>query len=129
MAAEITVVFEKLVPEGKSLGRHEGLVVFAWGILPGERARVRVRRARRTFVEADLVEVLEPAAGRLPPGEAHHLSCSPWQCFTYPFQVETKRALLESIYRDIAKEPLSVERFVAAPETSGYRTKIEFSFA
>ena len=49
---EITLDFKKIVGEGKALGRHEGKVVFAYGVLPGETARVGVTLEKRNFMEA-----------------------------------------------------------------------------
>jgi 23S rRNA (uracil1939-C5)-methyltransferase len=126
-ARELVVRFEKIVPEGKSLGRHDGKVVFAWGVAPSETARVRVLREKRTFIEAELVEVLEGVAARGEAREGHWRACSPWQPLAYPWQVEAKRELLASIHRDLARAELNVDRFVPAEETHGYRTKIEFS--
>src|SRR5262245_45490773 len=89
----IDVRCDKIVPEGKSLGRLPGTgagpgkVVFTYGLLPGELGRLAVRRAHRTFVEADLLEVLEPAPDRVATREAHYLCCSPWQAFPYERQV------------------------------------------
>jgi len=39
---EITLDFKKIVGEGKALGRSEGKVVFCYGVLPEETARVRI---------------------------------------------------------------------------------------
>jgi 23S rRNA (uracil1939-C5)-methyltransferase len=126
---EIEVTFEKLVPEGKTLGRFEGKVVFAYGVLPGETARIKAWREQKSFIEGELLEVTRPSPTRVPPLEAHHLSCSPWQGLPYPEQVATKQALLGEIYRDIAKEALPVDEFTgaAAGDQLGYRTKIELS--
>jgi 23S rRNA (uracil1939-C5)-methyltransferase len=82
MAKEITLEFKKIVGEGKTLGRHEGKVVFAYGVLPGETARVRVTMEKRNFMEAELLEVLTPAPGRIAPAEDHYLSCSPGRSST-----------------------------------------------
>lgn len=128
MNKEITLEFKKIVGEGKALGRHEGKVVFAYGILPGETARVRVTFEKRNFIEAELLEVLTPSPRRLQPKEDHYLSCSPWQIMDYPFQAETKKGLVEDLLFQTTKETIRLDKFYEAKTHYGYRTKIEYSF-
>ena len=67
MTKELTLEFKKIVGEGKALGRHDGKVVFAYGVLPGETARVRVTMEKRNFMEAELIVSEARAAVRTPP--------------------------------------------------------------
>lgn len=128
MNKEITLEFKKIVGEGKALGRHEGKVVFAYGILPGETARVRVTVEKRNFMEAELLEVLTPSAGRIEPKEDHYISCSPWQIMNYPLQAGTKKGLVEDLLYQTTKEIIRLDKFYEAKQLFGYRTKIEYSF-
>ena len=128
MTKEISLEFKKVVGEGKTLGRHDGKVVFAYGVLPGETARVRVVLEKRNFMEAELLEVLTPAAARVAPAEDHYLSCSPWQIMDYGFQAETKKGLVEDLLYQTTKETIRLDKFYRAEKLFGYRTKIEYSF-
>ncbi len=128
MHKEITLEFKKIVGEGKALGRHEGKVVFAYGILPGETARVRVTMEKRNFMEAELLEVLTPSPRRIEPKEDHYISCSPWQIMDYPLQAETKKGLVEDLLYQTTKETIRLDKFYEARTLFGYRTKIEYSF-
>lgn len=120
--------FRKIVGEGKALGRHDGKVVFAYGVLPGETARVRVTLEKRNFMEAEIIEVLTPSPARIAPKEDHYLSCSPWQIMDYPIQAETKKGLVEDLLYQTTKETIRLDRFYGAGQLFGYRTKIEYSF-
>ena len=80
---EITLEFKKIVGEGKALGRSEGKVVFCYGVLPDETARVRVTFEKKNFAEAELLEIITPSPRRVAPKEDHYLSCSPWQVMNY----------------------------------------------
>ncbi len=51
---------------GSCVARHEGRVVFVRYALPGERVRVRVTENRGAYWHAEAIEVLEPAAQRIP---------------------------------------------------------------
>lgn len=128
MKKEITLEFKKIVGEGKALGRHDGKVVFAYGILPGETARVGITMEKRNFMEAELLELITPSPKRLPAKEDHYLSCSPWQIIDYPYQAEIKKELVEDLLYQTTKETIRLDKFYEAKSLYGYRTKIEYSF-
>lgn len=125
---EITLEFKKIVGEGKALGRSEGKVVFCYGVLPDETARVRTTFEKKNFAEAELLEIITPSPKRVAPREDHYLSCSPWQVMDYEFQCETKKGIIEDLLYQTTKETIRLDKFYSAKETFGYRTKIEYSF-
>jgi 23S rRNA (uracil1939-C5)-methyltransferase len=125
---EITLEFKKIVGEGKALGRSEGKVVFCYGVLPEETAKVRVTFEKKNFAEAELLEIVKPSPRRVAPKEDHYLSCSPWQVMDYAFQCETKKGLIEDLLYQTTKETIRLDKFYGAKELFGYRTKIEYSF-
>jgi len=125
---EITLEFKKIVGEGKALGRSEGKVVFCYGVLPEETARVRTTFEKKNFAEAELLEIIKPSPKRVAPKEDHYLSCSPWQVMEYGFQCETKKELIEDLLYQTTKETIRLDKFYGAKEIFGYRTKIEYSF-
>ncbi|PQM50172.1 23S rRNA methyltransferase [Mycolicibacter virginiensis] len=51
---------------GSCVARHDGRVVFVRYALPGEQVRVRITAERGSYWHGECVEVLEPAAGRVP---------------------------------------------------------------
>ncbi|HEX7259893.1 MAG TPA: methyltransferase [Candidatus Saccharimonadia bacterium] len=121
--------FEKIVPEGKAMGRlADGRAVFAIGPLPGELARVGIRKQRKRYAEAVLHDIIEPSAKRNLIAEDHCLVCSPWQGVEYTYQLELKRAMLGDAY---AQQHLSVpiNEFVPSPARLGYRNRLDFSVA
>ena len=64
---ELTVTLEGFAVEGKSIARVEGLVVFVTGAVPGDTLRVRLTKVKKSFCEAEGVEVLTPSALRTDP--------------------------------------------------------------
>ena len=60
---EIEVTVGDLAFGGRGVARADGFVVFAPDTAPGDVALVRLRKVRRRFAEADLVEVLTPGPG------------------------------------------------------------------
>ncbi len=125
---ELTLEFKKIVGEGKALGRSEGKVVFCYGVLPEETARVLITFEKKNFAEAELLEILKPSPRRIAPREDHYISCSPWQVMDYEFQCETKKGLIEDLLYQTTKETIKLDKFYTAKDTFGYRTKIEYSF-
>ena len=125
---ELTLEFKKIVGEGKALGRSEGKVVFCYGVLPEETARVLITFEKKNFAEAELLEIIKPSPHRIAPREDHYISCSPWQVMDYEFQCETKKNLIEDLLYQTTKETIKLDKFYTAKDTFGYRTKIEYSF-
>jgi len=58
---------------GKGVARHEGCVLFIPGVIKGEKVRVRIKEKKKNYLEAELLEVLEPATHRVKPVCTHAL--------------------------------------------------------
>lgn len=125
---EIIVDFEKIGHNGVSIGRYDNKVVFSYGVLPGEKAKIIIFKEKKDFIEGEFIEIIEKSPYRIEPEEAHYLSCSPWQTFDYNFQVELKKKLIKEIFFDFVKEDIELNEFFKAEKILGYRTKIEYSF-
>jgi 23S rRNA (uracil1939-C5)-methyltransferase len=117
---------------GQGVARADGFVVFCSDTAPGDRARVRVRKARRRFAEAELVEVLAPGPDRVPPPCPY----VPWcggcrlQHVAYERTLAAKRSqILEHLVRIGHLEGIDVREPDAAVERFGYRNKMEYSCA
>ncbi len=128
MADIIEVEFDKIVYEGKALGRKDGKVVFSYGVLPGEKAVIKKVIEKKNYIEGEVVEVILSSPYRIKPHEEHYLSCSPWQIIKYEKQVEYKRKItLEGLYQSM-KESVEITDFYPAQNIWAYRTKMEYSF-
>ena len=62
-----TAVIESATHDGRGIAAVTGKKVFVAGALQGETVRFRRRKRRRNFDEAELLEVIEPAADRIEP--------------------------------------------------------------
>ena len=68
MSHRADVVIEKLVYGGKGLARLDsGQAVFVTGVLPGEHVTIDIKKRRKGFLEADLVDVITPSQHRIVP--------------------------------------------------------------
>jgi len=92
---------------GEGVGRlGDGRAVFVRGALPGERVRVAVAEERSRFARAALVEVLDPAPGRVaPPCARVEAGCGgcDWQHVTPRLQRELKARIVTDALRRIGR--------------------------
>lgn len=70
-----TAVIVSLDHDGRGVARIDGKAVFVTGALPGETVLLQRRRRRRRHDEAELLEILQPAPGRVTPRCRHFGSC------------------------------------------------------
>lgn len=67
LQSEVTVVVERLSGEARGMAFHNGKPLFIANTLPGEKVRARVTLDKREYAEAELREIIEPAAQRIAP--------------------------------------------------------------
>ena len=104
-----------------------GYVVFVRGAVPGDRVRVRIGKSKRSWAEAELVELVEPGPDRVEPVAPH--PGAPWQVLPYERQLEEKEAQVRDALERIGNfEAPPVEPIVPAEQLLRYRNKLEYSF-
>ncbi|HSY06135.1 MAG TPA: 23S rRNA (uracil(1939)-C(5))-methyltransferase RlmD [Steroidobacteraceae bacterium] len=96
-AAAQTAVVCGLTQQGEGVV-HGGKTAFIAGALPGERIRFRRTRRHRQHDDGELLEVLEPAAGRVTPRCAHFGTCG--GCALQHLAPEAQLAAKEQQLRD-----------------------------
>ncbi len=74
-AAALDLTIEKLVTGGAGLARHDGQAVFVPLTAPGDRVRARIMQKKRGFLQAELVELVEPGPGRREAPCPHYGDC------------------------------------------------------
>ncbi len=128
---ELEVLVESAAFEGKGVARAEGLVVFVRGAVPGDRARVRITSAKKSFAEADVVALVSPSSLRVPARCRYFGTCGgcTWQQVEYGAQLEFKRQhVVDSLERIGGFGGVTVHRTLGSERIYGYRNKMEFSF-
>ncbi|MEM6648317.1 MAG: 23S rRNA (uracil(1939)-C(5))-methyltransferase RlmD [Bacteroidota bacterium] len=129
---ELELTLEKFADRGKSLARLDGYVVFVGGAMPGDTVRVRIRKRKKKFAEAQLLDVLKPSPLRIDPTCDYFGTCGgcKWQHVQYQAQLDAKRQSVEDALRfnggfsDVTALPT-----IGAEPTFFYRNKMEFSFS
>jgi 23S rRNA (uracil1939-C5)-methyltransferase len=124
---ELELTIDRLAHGGAGVARADGYVVFVRGAVPGDRVRARVTKSKRSFGEADSVELLEPSADRVEPVAPH--PGAPWQVLRYERQLEEKEdQVRDALTRLGGFDSPPVEPIVPAVERLRYRNKLEYSF-
>jgi 23S rRNA (uracil1939-C5)-methyltransferase len=124
---ELDLRVDRLAYGGAGVARANGYVVFVRGVVPGDRVRARVTKAKSSFAEAESLELLEPSPERVEPKAPH--PGAPWQVLAYERQLREKEAQVRDALERLAgfDEP-PVDPIVAAEQPLRYRNKLDYSF-
>jgi len=118
---ELTLTLTGMAHGGLAFGRDRGgRAIFVPFAIPGETVRVRVPDDPRGYARAELLEVIEPAAGRVTPPCRHFGVCGicHFQHMTYEVELRAKEAaVLDQLTRvaGLRNPPLRSIRPAAAP--------------
>jgi len=137
---ELELDVERLAFGGKGVARRQGFVIFVEGAVPGDRVRARITRARRSYAEARVVELLNPSAERIEPACPHFGVCGgcSWQTLDYGAQLRYKDSQVRECLQHIGglggigadgHAEVKTDEPLAADPIWRYRNKVEFSFA
>jgi 23S rRNA (uracil1939-C5)-methyltransferase len=125
--SELELTVDSLAYGGAGVARSNAYVVFVDGGLPGDRVRAEVYKAKRSYANARVLELIEPGPDRVPPLAAH--PGVGWQVLAYERQLEVKRSQVDDALRRIGGiEDFTLEPIEPAVEQWRYRNKLEYSF-
>lgn len=123
------VHFDTFAVGGQALGKLEnGKKVFAYGVLPGESALVRIVKNKSTYVEAIAKEIVSVSTQRVTPlDNTSYLSTSPFQILNEDYEDQTKLGIALQCYaQEKVMLPLTTVR--RTNSFYHYRNKVEFSW-
>lgn len=129
---ELELAIDSLAFGGRGVARHEGFVVFVEGAVPGDRVRAVVTRARRSYAEARVVEILSSSSDRKTAECAHFGVCGgcSWQTLSYEAQLRFKQQqVVECLGHIGGIAEVELDDPIPAEPLWRYRNKVEFSFA
>jgi 23S rRNA (uracil1939-C5)-methyltransferase len=111
----------------------DGMAVFVNGpAAVGDRVAAELSKIKRNYLEARLVDVLQPSPARTDPRCAHFGICGgcKWQHVTYGEQLRVKRKLVADALEHIGSFAApDVAEALPCTRQFGYRNKVEFSFS
>ncbi len=124
----IPLFIDSLATGGSGVGRYEGFVVFTPFTCPGDEALVRIVLVKKSFAEAELVNLQKPSPERIQPPCSVFGQCGgcTWQHVSYSEQLKQKKLILESTFR---KKPLlnevAIRDVIPSPQEFEYRNRIQ----
>ncbi|MDR2978930.1 MAG: 23S rRNA (uracil(1939)-C(5))-methyltransferase RlmD, partial [Bacteroidales bacterium] len=117
--------------EGKAVGKHEGLTVFVPFAVPGDVVDVRVYKQRKSYAEADLLNIVKPSPDRITAVCQHFGLCGgcKWQVMSYAKQLEYKQKQVLDNFTRLGKFDFpDIKPIVPSDHEYYYRNKLEFTF-
>ncbi len=125
------LVIESIGFEGKAIARHEGMVYFVEGGVPGDTVRAEIRKRKKKHVEARVVEIIAASALRVQPVCSYFGDCGgcKWQHLNYEEQVRAKNQHVRDAFERLGKVQYGhMEETLPCENSYWYRNKMEFSF-
>ncbi|MHB8147923.1 MAG: 23S rRNA (uracil(1939)-C(5))-methyltransferase RlmD, partial [Vulcanimicrobiaceae bacterium] len=125
--AELDVAFTDLLANGQAVGRAGGMVVFCFGPLPRERARVRITAVKPKYSVAEFVRLIEGSKARVQPFCAVFGECGGCQVqhLSYPAQLAWKTDIVRNALQRIGGfNELRIKPAVGMINPRGYRNKM-----
>lgn len=127
----ISLKIETLSYGGRGIGKYDGIVVFVSTAIPGDMVRVNVTKLKGNYLEADLLEILEPSPIRISAPCPLFGSCGgcSWQNIPYEKQVVYKEEIARSSVEHIAGQTsFTLHPIIPSPLEWRYRNKVDFTF-
>lgn len=118
--------------DGKAVAKHEGMVVFIDGAVPGDVVDVMVYRRKNNFSEARIEKLIKPSEQRLTPVCKHFGFCGgcKWQNMSYEAQLKFKQKYVYDAFTRIGKLDFPEMTPILGNKVDYfYRNKLEFSFS
>lgn len=72
---QIELTIDSLAHDGRGVGKHNGKAVFVDGALPGEKVSITLKKRRRRYDHAELVQVITSSDDRIEPRCEHFGQC------------------------------------------------------
>lgn len=98
--------------------------------MPGEKVSIEIRKKRKGFAEAELIEVINPSPDRIIPPCKGEEECTGahWPYISYKAQLRFKEEILLETLRKIGNiEPENILPIIPSPDKEHYRLRVQFN--
>lgn len=122
------ITIERLAYGGAGIGRLDGKVCFVPGTAPGDMVRIRVVADKRSYVEAEVDELITSGADRVIPRCPLVPRCGgcQWQHLSYTAQLRAKEEIFISALNRSIRVPITCcKPILPSPAEFGYRSRIQ----
>lgn len=128
----ITLTIDKMAYGGRGVARINGFVIFVRGAVPGDIITAKIYKKKKSFAEADILEIIKPSSDRVeaPCPYVGHCGGCQWQHVDYERQLEFKREQIRESLEHIGDlKDVPVREVIPSKDMFAYRNKMEFSFS
>lgn len=125
--SELEIDFTDVLANGQGVGRAEGIVVFCFGPLAQERARVRIVEIKQRYAVGEMRELLRVSPQRVEPFCPVFGACGGCQLqhMAYDAQLAWKREVVRNALARIGGlEDVRVNEAIGMPNPRAYRNKM-----
>jgi len=108
------------------------MVCFVPFSCPGDKVRLDITNRKKSYLIADIAELVSPSALRTVPVCAQFGLCGgcSWQHVSYHVQLEQKRQIFaDTLWRGARVDAGLISSVVAAPELYGYRNRVQLKIS
>ncbi|MEQ8201256.1 MAG: class I SAM-dependent RNA methyltransferase, partial [Syntrophomonadaceae bacterium] len=122
---------EGITHRGEGVGRVQGQVVFIPHAIPGETVEVDIRERKKTYLRAQLKEVVAASPDRIEPACPYYYKCGgcSYQHMRYDRQLELKRQVVRDNLARLGGLEVQVEPVAGMDNPWRYRNKVEWHVA
>ena len=116
---------ESFGQDAQGVCRHDGIAVFVPGLLPGERARVRIVKPEKRYAFGRIEELLEKSPNRTEPFCPIYKRCGGCVCqhMTYETSLAFKRRQVQDLLERVGGLSIEVPPVLGMAHPFGYRNK------
>ena len=116
---------ESFGQDAQGVCRHDGIAVFVPGLLPGERARVRIVKPEKRYAFGRIEELLEKSPDRAEPFCPIYKRCGGCVCqhMTYETSLAFKRRQVQDLLERVGGLSIEVPPVLGMAHPFGYRNK------
>jgi len=123
----VDVTIQDVAFGGKGVARHDGKAVFIPLTIEGERVRARIVREKKSFVEAELADLIEASPDRVEAECPYFGRCGgcSYQHMRYEHQLQLKARQVEQTLQRIGRlADIPMRPIVPSPQSYHYRNRI-----
>ncbi|KAA3615537.1 MAG: 23S rRNA (uracil(1939)-C(5))-methyltransferase RlmD [Calditrichaeota bacterium] len=129
---ELELEIESLAFGAEGVARHEGVVIFVRGGLPGQRIRARILRKRKGLHSGQILEILRPSPDQIEPHCSHFGECGGCAIQNYDYQAQLaqkRQQVFDTLSRLGKFTDINIPPVMPSPDVFFYRNKMEFTFS
>ncbi len=124
----VEITIEKVIFGGDGLARlAQGFVVFVPFAAEGDRLRVRITEKKAQHARGEIVEIVQPGAGRENPPCPYYAKCGgcQYQHLAYAEECRLKENQVREAFARVGKLPdAPIRPLIPSPQPYGYRNRI-----